>query len=95
MFYGHRLARQLLPRDGENIDLRTARVGDRIYSCVFIDLFPKEVQQFIDLFTRTLQTQIPWRISFLIEGGGLGSLRITFNIIDHFKFFFSAKSFIQ
>lgn len=70
------LARQLLPRDAENIDLRTARVGDRIYSNVFIDLFPKEIQQFIGLFARTMQTKIPWRISFLIQGGGLSSLKL-------------------
>jgi intracellular multiplication protein IcmB len=70
------LARQILPRDAENIDLRTVRIGDRIYSSVFIDLFPKEVQEFNSLFLRTLPTHIPWRISFLIEGGGLGSLRL-------------------
>lgn len=70
------LGRQILPRDAENIDLRTARIGDRIYSSVFIDLFPKEVQQFNALFIRALPTHIPWRISFLIEGGGLGSLRL-------------------
>lgn len=66
------LARQILPRDAENIDLRTARVGDRVYASVFIDLFPKEVQSFVRLFARTLQTHIPWRISFLIESNGLG-----------------------
>lgn len=65
------LSRQLIPRDGENINLRTARVGDRIYATVFIDLFPKEVQPFLRLFSRTLQTHIPWRISFLIESDGL------------------------
>lgn len=70
------LSRQLLPRDAENVDLRTARIGDRIYSSIFIDLFPKEVQQFVDLFSRTLQTKIPWRISFLIEGGGFSSLKL-------------------
>jgi len=70
------LAKQLLPRDAENIDLRTARVGDRVYSCIFIDLFPKELQRFIDLLARTLPTQIPWRISFLIEGNGLASLKV-------------------
>lgn len=66
------LARQLLPRDAENLDLRTARVGDRVYASVFIDLFPKDVQSFVRLFARTLQTHIPWRISFLIESNGLG-----------------------
>jgi intracellular multiplication protein IcmB len=70
------LAKQILPRDAENIDLRTARVGDRIYATVYIDLFPKELQRFIDLLARTLPTQIPWRISFSIESNGLSSLRL-------------------
>lgn len=70
------LAAQMMPRDAENMDLRTVRIGDRIYSSVFIDLFPREIQQFINLFSRTLQTRIPWRISFLVEGGGLASLKI-------------------
>lgn len=65
------LAQQLIPRDGENIDLRTARIGDRIYGSVFIDLFPQEVQPFVQLFKRILPTQVPWRISFLIESEGL------------------------
>lgn len=70
------LSRQILPRDAENIDLRTVRIGDKIYSSVFIDLFPKEVQPFNSLFMRALPTHMPWRISFLIEGGGIGSLRL-------------------
>ncbi|MBS0350581.1 MAG: type IV secretion protein IcmB [Proteobacteria bacterium] len=70
------LARQILPRDAENLDLRTSRVGDRIYATVFIDLFPKDVQGFVRLFARTLQTHIPWRISFLIESNGLGHAAI-------------------
>jgi intracellular multiplication protein IcmB len=70
------LARQVLPRDGENINLRTARVGDRIYATVFVDLFPKEVQPFVRLFSRILQTHIPWRISFLAESDGLASVAV-------------------
>ena len=66
------LAKQILPRDAENLDLRTVRIGDRDYSTVFIDLFPKDIQMFVRLFARTLQTQIPWRISFSIESDGLG-----------------------
>lgn len=68
------LAQQLIPRDGENIDLRTARIGDRIYGSVFIDLFPQEVQPFVQLFKRILPTQVPWRISFLLESDGMKSL---------------------
>ncbi|OGT98013.1 MAG: type IV secretion protein IcmB, partial [Gammaproteobacteria bacterium RIFOXYB2_FULL_38_6] len=69
------LSHQLMPRDGENINLRTARVGDRIYAAVFIDLFPKEIQPFSRLFARLLPTHIPWRISFLTESNGLESSR--------------------
>lgn len=67
------LAKQVLPRDAENVDLRTSRVGDRIYSSVFIDLFPKDVQMFVRLMARTLQANVPWRISFMIESDGLGN----------------------
>ena len=70
------LAKQVMPRDAENIDLRTARIGDRDYATVYIDLFPKEIQTFVRLFARTLQTQIPWRISFSIESDGLGYSKV-------------------
>lgn len=70
------LARQILPRDAENIDLRTCQVGGKIYSAIFIDLFPKEILPFSSLFMRTLPLQIPWRISFLVESGGLESLKL-------------------
>lgn len=69
------LARQIFPRDAHSIDLRTIRAGDRIYTPIFIDLFPQELKSFIALFSRTLPTRVPWRISFLIESGGLGALR--------------------
>lgn len=70
------LARQLIPRDAVNLDLRTVRIGDRIYSCIFIDLFPKDLQRFSDLLLRILPMQIPWRISFLVDSNGLESLKL-------------------
>lgn len=70
------LAKQILPRDAENIDLRTVRVGDKIYSSTYIDLFPKEVRPFISLFNRILPSHIPWRISFLIESEGLDTVKL-------------------
>lgn len=70
------LARQLIPRDAINQDLRTALIGNRIYSCVFIDLFPRDLQRFSSLLSRTLPTHIPWRISFLIESDGLKSVKL-------------------
>ena len=70
-----RLARQLFPRDAVVHDLRTIRVGDRIYTPLFIDLFPQDLKSFIVLFSRTLPTRVPWRASFLIESGGVTTLR--------------------
>lgn len=67
------LSRQLMPRDAEVQDLRTVRIGDQVYSCVYIDLFPQEVQPFVRLFQRLLHANIPWRISFGIESDGLKS----------------------
>lgn len=68
------LANQLIPRDGEVLNLRTARIGDRIFAPVTIELFPKELAAFGVLFNRALNAQIPWRISFLIESGGMQAL---------------------
>jgi intracellular multiplication protein IcmB len=68
------LSRQVFPRDSVALDLRTARVGDRIYTPIFIDLFPQDLKPFHSLFSRTLATQVPWRVSFLIESGGLSAL---------------------
>lgn len=69
------LTRQLFPRDAENIDLRTVRVGNRIYSCIFVDLLPKETQSFSDLLRRTIGARIPFRISFLMGSDALQTLR--------------------
>lgn len=69
------LTRQVLPRDAENLDLRTVRFGDQIYSCVFIDLLPKDIKSFNALLKRTLAAQIPWRISFFIESDGLRTIK--------------------
>jgi intracellular multiplication protein IcmB len=69
------LARQLLPRDAEVKDLRTVRVGDKIYSCVYIDLFPKDIKNFNQLFQRAVAAHIPWRISFLLDSDGLRATR--------------------
>lgn len=68
------LSKQLIPRDAENLNLRTARIGDRIYGSVFIDLFPKDIAPFIQLFRRLTYTGIPWRVSFMLTSNGLPAL---------------------
>ncbi len=70
------LAHQVLPRDAETLDLRTVRVGDKIYSSAYIDLFPKDVRPFMTLFSRILPSHVPWKIVFLIESEGLGTIKL-------------------
>jgi intracellular multiplication protein IcmB len=68
------LGKQILPRDGENLNLKTCRIGDKVYSSIFIDLFPQDIKTFDHLFRRVASTKIPWRISFFVESGGLSML---------------------
>lgn len=70
------LSSQLIPRDAEIIDLRTARIGDMIYAPIFIDLFPKEIKIFNVLLQRVISTKIPWRISFFTASSSIGNLNI-------------------
>ncbi len=69
------IAKQIMPRNAENLDLVTAKMGSTIYGSVFIELFPKDLKNFLALFNRTLNSRIPWRISFFIESEGLNTLR--------------------
>jgi len=80
------LAKQILPRDSEILDMRTARVGDRIYSSVFIELFPTEVQSFMRFFGRIIQSHIPWRMSFLIDSNGLGYSKVRASLASILSF---------
>lgn len=70
------LYKQLIPRDALVKDLRIAKLGDRIYGSVFIDLFPKELIAFVTLLHRLEHYSLPWRISFWIESGGVESLSL-------------------
>jgi intracellular multiplication protein IcmB len=62
---------QLMPRGGENIGIKYARIGDQIYAPLFIELFPKDIKPFYDLFRRLLSANLPWRISYFLGGDGI------------------------
>ncbi|MCF6808136.1 AAA family ATPase [Thiotrichales bacterium 19S9-12] len=65
------LDEQIFPREAENIDMKTTKVGDMLYSSMFIDLFPKDVKPFYDLFRRLKESGTPWRISYSINPKGV------------------------
>lgn len=71
-----KLGWQICPRDGKINEKynNIVEIGDRIYSPLYIDLFPKQLEYFSNLFVRMSEKgKLPWRISFLMEGDGLSS----------------------
>lgn len=68
------LSKQILPRDATVLDRRTVVVGDKMYSTIYIDLFPKDIRPFSHLFTRLVPTHVPWRISFFVESEALNTI---------------------
>ncbi len=70
-----RLAWQLCPRDARIVDNNYVQVGDRVYAPMYIDLFQKDQSRFAALFGRAMDAHLPWRICFLVEGGGLDDFR--------------------
>lgn len=62
---------QLMPRGGENVGLKFARIGDMMYAPIFVELFPKDIKPFYELFRRLLNSKLPWRISYFIGGDGI------------------------
>lgn len=70
------ISKQIFPRDGYNFSIDSTAVGDYAYGTVFIDLFPLEMQSFNALLSRLLHANIPWRISYLMESGGVSSVRM-------------------
>lgn len=68
-----KLGWQICPRDATIIENNIVEIGDRIYAPLYIDLFPQQILSFESLFREMRKYRLPWRISFLIEGGGLSS----------------------
>lgn len=62
---------QVMPRGGENLSLKYARIGDLVYAPIFVELFPKEVKNFYELFRRLLPSDLPWRISYFMGAEGI------------------------
>lgn len=85
------LREQVFPREAEQIDLKTVRIGDRLHSPVVMTLGPQQVEPFQRLFNRLLDAGIPFRASFLLEGDGLGSLAFK-NLLASFLGFASTDN---
>lgn len=64
---------QLWPREGQLLSRSSIRVGDRIFGPLVVSLMPQTPKPFQDFF-RVLsrrEERLPYRVSFLLEEGGL------------------------
>lgn len=68
-----KLSWQVCPRDAEIIGNKLVRIGEKIYAPGYVDLFPKDVLPFAQLFSN-IGGGFPWRMSITIEGDGLASV---------------------
>lgn len=69
------LDEQIFPRPAENIDLKITKIGDIIYAPMFIDLFPKDIKPFYDLFRRLKDANLPWRMSYSFNAKGMSIVK--------------------
>ncbi len=69
-----RLARQVFPRAAEVLNMRTVRIGDRIFRPVSMTLGPSTILGFKALYIKIREYGIPLRISWRIEADGLGMI---------------------
>jgi intracellular multiplication protein IcmB len=64
------LSQQLAVGDGRVLDKSTVQIGDLYWAGADMTLGPMDASPFPQLLNRLFDADIPWRISFLIEGGG-------------------------
>ena len=65
------LRHQLVQTSGKNISDKVVQVGDLIWAPVDLVLAPMDPTPFPQLLARLAEMDVPFRMSFLIEGGGL------------------------
>lgn len=80
------LARQVCTQDADIVAANTVRVFDRIYSPSYINLFPRRPKYFGELLRDVRDKRLPWRISFLMEGGGTSGYSFRRMLSSLFRF---------
>lgn len=73
------LDKQIFPRPGRDIGDRYIQIGDKIHAPMVMSMPPQNPEPFNKVFRTLIQKRIPWRASFLIEGGGSGGGSMAFN----------------
>jgi len=67
------LSQQISSGDARVIDRSICQIGDLYWAGIDMVLGPMDAMPFSQLLNRLFEADIPWRISFLMEGGGASS----------------------
>ena len=89
------LAWQVCTREARIVEPNAVEIGDRVYAPIYIDLFPRDLQFFMQLFSRAKAKGLPWRISFLLEGGGLNNFKMKGLLASIMGFFSSGNKMLS
>ncbi len=68
-FFYPSFKKQLFPREAKKIDRTTLRIGDHLHAPIALELAPQTPQPFNMLFKRLINKKMPFRASFLLQGG--------------------------
>lgn len=70
-----KIGRQIMPREAETIKQNILRIGNTWHATVLMAVPPQTPQPFNALFKKMLNANdVPWRMSMLIEGGGMDAV---------------------
>ena len=70
------LRHQIVQGDARQISDKIVQIGDLIYAPVDLTLAPMDPTPFPQLLSRLAEMDVPFRMSFLIEGGGIAGMTL-------------------
>ncbi len=65
------LAQQLCPMEAEVLGPNIVRIGDLVWAATDMSLGPSDASPFPQILNRLIEANMPFRISFMIESGGI------------------------
>lgn len=68
------LSEQIIPRDAEMLNGQMVALGDRIYLPVYVDIMPQDVHRFSNLFSKLINSDLPWKMNFQLGAEGMSAV---------------------
>lgn len=81
-----KLSQQICNKDAEIVTNKVVKVGNTYYSPMYIDLMPKEINFFSELFKKLISFNMPWRIIFTLSGDGMAAIALKHTISQVLSF---------